>query len=223
MAGSHYIALSGMRSRLDAARSHGLRHRQRQHRRLQERAVRRCAGRQAPSPFSSALQSAIDVTSGDRRLDVSAGTMAPTGRDLDVALEGDGFFVATPAARATRATASSRAADGVLVTDDGSAVQGVTGPIQLGRGTVRSSPMARSARSGGSRGQAEVVDFDDPGGLPHESGAALRAVGATPVDRGPAGGPGRRARAVERLGRGPRCGTDEVTRSFEALQSGMSC
>ena len=96
MAGSQYIALSGMRSRLD------------QLDRLASDIANvgttgykseRAGDSQADRPhFSNVLQSAIDVTSGTRRLDLRPGTMASTGRDLDMAVEGPGFFVIdTPA------------------------------------------------------------------------------------------------------------------------------
>ena len=74
MAGSQYIALSGMRARLDQ---------------LDRLAAdianvgtagykaERSADAQADRPqFNTVLQSAIDVTTGDRRLDVSPGMMA---------------------------------------------------------------------------------------------------------------------------------------------------
>ena len=112
MAGSQYIALSGMRARLDQ---------------LDRLAAdianvgtagyksERSADAQADRPqFNTVLQSAIDVTTGDRRLDVSPGTMAATGRDLDFAIDGNGFFVVeTPAGtRYTRNGHFSRSNDG---------------------------------------------------------------------------------------------------------------
>ena len=90
MAGSQYIALSGMRSRLDQldrlaadianVNTAGYK-------------TERTADAQAERPqFGDVLQSAIDVTQGTRRLDISPGTMAGTGRDLDFSIEGAGFF-----------------------------------------------------------------------------------------------------------------------------------
>ena len=54
--------------------------------------------------FASALDTAIDTSPGTRRLDMRPGVLMPTGQPLDVALEGDGFFVVQTAAGATRRT-----------------------------------------------------------------------------------------------------------------------
>ena len=48
--------------------------------------------------FRTVLDSAVDVTVGGTRLDFRPGTISTTGRDLDAAIEGAGFFaVTTPA------------------------------------------------------------------------------------------------------------------------------
>src|SRR5215510_8129865 len=91
MSGSAYIALSGLRARVDdldrladdianigTAGYKG----QREARAAAERAV-----------FDDTLQTAIDTTYGGQRLDTTSGAFAMTGRDLDVAIDGDGFFV----------------------------------------------------------------------------------------------------------------------------------
>ena len=60
---------------------------------------------------STALDAAIDVTRGGGKTDFRPGTVTSTGRDLDVAIEGQGFFeirrrpaFATPAAATSCAT-----------------------------------------------------------------------------------------------------------------------
>src|SRR6476660_7396252 len=91
MSGSQYIALSGLRARVDdldrlatdianvgTAGYKG------------ERETRAVAERPR---FDDALQTAIDTTFGGRGLDMTAGAMAATGRTLDVAIDGKGFFV----------------------------------------------------------------------------------------------------------------------------------
>jgi len=64
-----------------------------------------------------------------------AGAITPTGRALDVALDGRGFLVTeTPAGpRYTRGGPLSVSPDGVLVTGSGAPVLGASGPITVGR------------------------------------------------------------------------------------------
>ena len=66
--------------------------------------------------------SSVDVAS--RYVDLEQGSLVKTGRDLDLAIRGEGFFrVETPGGeRLTRAGAFQRNADGGLVTADGYAV-----------------------------------------------------------------------------------------------------
>ena len=223
MAGSQYIALSGMRSRLD------------QLDRLASDIANvgtagykseRAGDAQADRPhFSNILQSAIDVTSGTRRLDLSPGTMASTGRDLDMAVEGRGFFVIeTPAGpRYTRNGHFSRSADGALTTDDGSEVQGTSGSIRLGKGEIKVDADGTIRAGGVAAGTLKIVTFDDPSSLTPETGARLRAAeSATPVD---VDKPVVRSGVLEQsnvsvVDRVAQLTT--VTRSFEALQKAMS-
>ena len=96
MAGGHYVALSGMRTRLDEL-----------DRLASDLAnvgtagykAERTGHRNVPRPvFDDALESAIDSSLGARRLDARAGAIEPTGRAMDVAIEGTGFLaVDTPA------------------------------------------------------------------------------------------------------------------------------
>ncbi len=222
MAGSQYIALSGMRARLDQ---------------LDRLAAdianvgtagyksERAADAQADRPqFSSVLQSAIDVTTGDRRLDVAPGTMASTGRDLDFALEGNGFFVVdTPAGpRYTRNGHFNRSTDGTLVTDDGSAVQGANGPIRLGQGEITVDGDGTIKAGGVAAGKLKVVTFENPSGLATESGAKLRAGTAVPID---VAQPNVRIGTLEQSNVSLVDRVAQLTgvsRSFEALQKAMS-
>src|SRR5690349_21974896 len=95
MPGGVYSALSGMRSRLedldrlasDLANvgTSGYK---------TERGATVAAER--PS-FRAVLDSAVDVTPGGTRLDFRPGTLQTTGRDMDAAIEGAGFFaISTP-------------------------------------------------------------------------------------------------------------------------------
>src|SRR5262245_24857932 len=102
MPGGAYSALSGMRMRLDD---------------LDRLAAdlanvgtagyktERTSTEESRRAFASALDSAIDVTQGGHKTNFMPGTIASTGRDLDLAIEGPGFFeVETPGGtRYTRA------------------------------------------------------------------------------------------------------------------------
>src|SRR5215510_14247356 len=137
MSGSAYIALSGLRARVDdldrladdianvgTAGYKG----ERQANAAAERAV-----------FADTLQTAIDTTFGGKRLDTSAGAFAMTGRELDIAIDGDGFFVIqTPMGdRYTRNGHFTLNKDRELIAEDGSKVKGEGGPIKLGDGDIR--------------------------------------------------------------------------------------
>jgi len=65
--------------------------------------------------------------------DFRPGTLTHTGSPLDMAIEGDGFFVlqTTDGLRYTRAGNFTRASDGTLVTDWGARVVGTGGAIQI--------------------------------------------------------------------------------------------
>jgi flagellar basal body rod protein FlgG len=167
MAGGYYIALSGMRSRLDEldrlasdianVNTTGFR---------AERATTSQADR---GDFRDVLQAAIDVGRGPTRIDARPGAVKDTGRDLDVLVDGPGMFVIdTPAGpRYTRDGRFNRRADGVLANQSGMAVQsdsgapitiGTSGPINIDAdGTVRSN--------GASVGKLKLVEFSDPGAL----------------------------------------------------------
>src|SRR6185436_13106772 len=68
--------------------------------------------------FGAALQAAVDVTNGEARIDLRPGAQASTSRALDVAIEGQGFFVVDTdhGIRYTRNGQFLRRSDGVLTT-----------------------------------------------------------------------------------------------------------
>jgi flagellar basal-body rod protein FlgF len=96
--------------------------------------------------------------------DYTQGPIQHTGRNLDVALDGSGFFVVeTPAGtRYTRSGAFNLGGDGALTTGDGYPVQGVSGPIVLrspnftitGQGEIRDGEQVIGA--------LKIVDFPKP-------------------------------------------------------------
>lgn len=223
MAGGHFIALSGMRARLDEldrlsadianAGTAGYK-------------TERTTDAQADRPqFAAALRTAIDVAPGGRKLNLSNGPINTTGRDLDAAIEGGGFFVVQTAGgtRYTRAGRFSMTADGTLVTDGGAPVLGDNGPIKLTPGSDIRIDADGSIRNGQAvAGKLAVVQFADPSRLTREGGVLFRSdvETATPATNvSVKGGALEEANVsvVERVAE-----LTNVTRSFEALQKALS-
>jgi len=160
--------------------------------------------------------------------DFSQGTLSPTGGQLDVALEGRGFFaVSGPSGPLYTRNGSFRLSPaGQLVTADGYAVRSAGGAaltldsgktIEIDRdGTVR--------QDGRVLGQLEVVDFTSTAGLSKQGKTYFQAVGSGVPSARPAG------TAVEQ-GKleGANVGTAEsavrlvsVMRQFEMLQRAVT-
>jgi flagellar basal-body rod protein FlgF len=181
MSGSQYIALSGLRARADeldrvatdianigTAGYKG------------ERESRAVAER---PQFDAALQTAIDTTFGGRRLDSTDGAITSTGRALDVAIDGPGFFVVNTGQgdRYTRNGHFTLDANRRLVTEDGDPVQGKGGPITLGPGEVRVDSDGTVWAGETRAGQLSLVTVPDPGQMEHDHGTLLSANGQTPA------------------------------------------
>lgn len=221
MAGGHYVALSGMRTRLDEL-----------DRLASDLAnvgtagykAERTGHRNVPRPaFDSAFESAIDASLGGRRLDARPGAIEPTGRALDVAIEGAGFLaVDTPAGpRYTRNGHLSRTSDGQLVTADGGVVRGVDGPIAVTDGSLSVDSDGTVLNNGAVVGRLAVVQFADPGALVRETGALLRSDETPTAVTAPAIRAGSLEQSnvsvVDRVAE-----LTSVNRSFQALQKAVS-
>ncbi len=223
MAGGIYTALSGMQARLDQL-----------DRLASDIANVGTAGYKAertstiaaerPS-FQNALESAIDVATGPGRLDFRSGAVVTTGRDLDLALEGRGFFVvATPQGeRYTRNGQFDRRADGTLTTADGMAVQGVDGPITLAKGeiTIEGDGTVRAGDT--VAGRLRVVDIGDYSTLVREDAGRFRVPAGTALVAPP--GTAVRGGALEQSNvsvADRMAQLIEVRRTFEALQRGLT-
>jgi flagellar basal body rod protein FlgG len=181
---------------------------------------------EADRPFAAMLQSAIDVSTGSRRLDTTAGSIEPTGRDLDVAIEGKGFFaIQTPGGvRFTRNGRFTRQVDGTLATEDGSPVlANGGGTLTVPRGKVDIGTDGTLKVGGVAAGKLELVEFADPGRLVRENRATLRAPdGMAPL---PAENTAVRGGALEQsnVSVGDRIAAlTEVMRTFETLQKAVS-
>lgn len=88
-------------------------------------------------PTSTAQPGTSPPASDAVTIDRTAGTLRGTGQSLDLAIEGDGYFVLQSAqgSRLTRRGDFSVSAAGVLATSSGEPVLGVRGPIEVGTAT----------------------------------------------------------------------------------------
>lgn len=223
MPGTQYIALSGMRSRLDEL-----------DRLAADIANTGTAGykgqrgstKAADRPtFGAELQTAIDTVATETKIDFTPGELASTGRALDVAIEGQGFFVVETdkGTRYTRDGHFAKTAAGTLVTGDGAVLQGTTGPLKVGPGEVRVDDDGTIYAGTTKAGQLSIVTFDDPNRLSRDHGAMLRndaGLTPNPVARPTVHGgslEGSNVSVAERLAQ-----LTDVARSFEALQKSIS-
>jgi flagellar basal-body rod protein FlgF len=226
MSGGAYIALSGLRTRVDQldrissdlanVNTSGYKAE-----RVTTTSVRR------PN-FEQSLETAIDVAAAPGFIDFANGQIETTNRDLDLAIEGKGFFaIDTPGGtRYTRAGSFTRRADGVLTTADGLVLQGDNNaPIRLANTGQVMVEVDGTVRSGNEvAGKLKIVDFDDYAVLAREEGARFRAEPTaavrtvSPMTRVRSGALEQsNVSMVERMAH-----MTEVARSFEALQKGIS-
>jgi flagellar basal body rod protein FlgG len=221
MPGGAYSALSGMQSRLaeldriasDLANMSTAGYK-----------TERTATFAAERDFSVALQSAVDVAIGGTRTDLRPGTIASTGRPLDAAIDGDGFFAieTSRGVRYTRSGNFTRRADGVLATVDGEPVLGAENRrIPLGNGplAIGTDGQIRVDDVPAGRIQLWTIEEED---LVRETGSRFRpAAGVKPVPSAATLVPSSLEQANVSIA--DRMVTlTEVTRTFEALQKGIS-
>lgn len=222
MPGGAYTALSGMRMRLedldriaaDLANVGTAGYK-----------TERTSTEEARRAFATALESAIDVTLGGLRTNHAQGPIATTGRDLDLAIDGPGFFeIETSAGRRyTRAGNFTRQADGLLTTMQGMPVAGDGGEIRLPAGPITIQGDGTIRVGGVVAGRVKVVAFEQNEALIRESGTHFRAPDGMEGDevegaRVVAGALEQsNVSVVERI-----AVMTDVARSFEALQKGIS-
>jgi flagellar basal-body rod protein FlgG len=116
--------------------------------------------------------------------DFSQGPVRDTGRTLDAALTGPGFFVVdTPAGeRYTRNGGFVRSAEGYLATTDGSRVLGASGPIVIrSAADVSIGPQGEVQEGGRVVDTLRVVDFPSPYRLLKEGHGLFVPAGAEPT------------------------------------------
>ncbi|MFQ5427612.1 MAG: flagellar hook-basal body protein [Thermodesulfobacteriota bacterium] len=104
--------------------------------------------------------------------DMSGGAMTRSGRDLDMAIEGNGFFVVkTPRGeRYTRQGDFRIDDDGRLATKEGFLVLGEGGPIKLAGSGVEIDSSGAISEKGVVAGRLKIVSFKDMSLLRYEGG-----------------------------------------------------
>jgi len=130
--------------------------------------------------FRETLAAAVGESSVQRLVvadgtytDFSAGKIQGTGNALDVAIDGDGFFVVqvSGAERYTRAGSFTVGAEGQLLTTDGNTVLGSSGSIVIPQGAHAEIKSSGAVVSGNRElGKIQVVDFEDKSELVREGG-----------------------------------------------------
>jgi flagellar basal-body rod protein FlgF/flagellar basal-body rod protein FlgG len=125
----------------------------------------------------------------DPQLDQTEGTVTHTGNDLDVAIEGSGYFKIRTAngIAYTRNGQFQVDANGRLTTDTGDAVLGQAGPITLSKGPVTISADGTISSGGAISGKLALVTFapgtqlSNRGGSDYSApaGSELPSTGAT--------------------------------------------
>lgn len=119
-----------------------------------------------------------------RWADATHGPLEQTGNPLDVALNGDGFFVltdkATGDARYTRAGRFVLDQDGVLRDAAGRLVEGENGPIRFSAepGTIEITTDGEIRADDDIVGRLRVVTFDDPTQLDRAEGSLFMTEAA---------------------------------------------
>jgi flagellar basal-body rod protein FlgG len=154
--------------------------------------------------------------------DYSQGPLLPTGRELDAALTGSGFFVVdTPAGeRYMRNGTFHVSPDGFLVTAGGARVLGERGPIAIPPGRLAIGGRGDVQVNGKTVGTLRVVDFPAPlpllktgGSLFAPTSADVRPAAATGYEVVGGALEGSNVNAVEAMVR-----LIEILRTYEAAQ-----
>jgi len=117
------------------------------------------AGNAGNSPLSRAMNN-FGILSGTS-LDQTQGALQKTGNELDMAIEGPGYFVVQTASGPmyTRNGAFQVSAKGQLVTSSGDAVMGDRGVINMMPGPVSVSADGTISSNGAVTGKLRVVEF----------------------------------------------------------------
>jgi len=104
------------------------------------------------------------VAIGAQRTEWGQGALAGTGNPLDLAIEGDGFFVVQTARgeRYTRNGGFTLKADGTLITPTGDPVLGESGPLQVTGQKIEVASDGTLRTEEGEIGKLKIVRFGEP-------------------------------------------------------------
>jgi len=116
--------------------------------------------------------------------DFGQGSLEHTGRDLDVALESDGFFVVdTPLGEAyTRNGAFSISPAGLLVTSNGDPVQTDSGTLAVTGSSIAIANDGQISVDGQPVGALRIVNFEAPENLERLGGTLYRTSADMPPE-----------------------------------------
>jgi len=138
-----------------------------------------------PAPDAVSRDADVSKTLGtqlqDVRYDFQQGPVQHTGRKLDVAINGDGFFEleGSNGSLYTRSGVFFVGDGGTLVNSDGLSVLGESGPLSIPAGSspndVAIDEAGRVSVQGFELGQLKVVSFPDNGQLVPEGTTSFRA------------------------------------------------
>jgi len=133
---------------------------------------------QAVSSQDSTLLNTVinnQATVAQGSVNESDGSLLTTGRELDLALSGNGYLaVVTPrGVRYTRCGNLILGKQDLLSTNDGYAVLGEHGPIRLGQGQVHINEQGDVYLDGNSVDRLKLVAFADPAVLRREGNSLL--------------------------------------------------
>lgn len=121
--------------------------------------------------------------------DYTEGALDPTGRDLDLAIQGEGFFVVqTPSGEAyTRNGSFSISPSGQLVNSDNYPVLTDGGPLTVQGGSLTVTGAGQVYVDNAALGTLRIVDFDKPYQLQKFNASLYKApAGVSPKQASPA-------------------------------------
>jgi len=131
-------------------------------------------------------ENGIQVTNPRVTVNFDQGPLNRTGRPLDLAIHGDGFFEVETGegTRYTRNGAFVRDSDGYLTTQEGNPV---SGGIQLPPGQMEIAEDGTISVDGAIYGQIRIVEFEDSSGLEKDGSSLFRATNGVKPREVPAG------------------------------------
>jgi|WetSurMetagenome_2_1015567.scaffolds.fasta_scaffold106907_2 flagellar basal-body rod protein FlgF len=130
-------------------------------------------GAKEPENLNSAVNQRVQTRAG---LNMAAGSVISTGRDLDIAIEGNGFLaVDTPRGmRYTRNGNLQRNTQSQLATSEGFPIKGDNNlAISLRPGTIQIGADGAVSVDGAQVGRLKIVSFDDVSKLQKEGNSLL--------------------------------------------------